>query len=100
MTTEVKQTYDNVTTTIYNDAWVLDEARSRRWEKPIYVTNFSKLEESGIFDPWYDEIPKGVTFWYGDSEKTTISVLSHKTKSPNGDKVGLVVLNMQLEEEE
>tara|TARA_Y100000004_G_C8954040_1_gene429941 strand:- start:1463 stop:1765 length:303 start_codon:yes stop_codon:yes gene_type:complete len=99
MTTQLKQTYDD-TTTIYNDAWVLDEARSKRWQKPIYVTSLGQLEEHGIYDPWYDEIPKGATFWYGDADKTTISVLSHKTKSPSGDKVGLVVLNMSFTEEE
>ena len=77
----------------YNEIWKLDEARSRRWEKPILVTTVGKLEQEGVLDPWYDEIPKTATFWYDSNKRERVACITHKSKSPNGVKVGLCVMN-------
>jgi hypothetical protein len=98
MTTQLQVTQAK-DTEVFFEVWTYDEARSKRWEKPIFVTTIKKLQEEGLYDPWYDEIPTKTTWWYADAEKTKISVLSHKTKNPNGVPVGLVVLNMSFEEE-
>lgn len=77
----------------FNEIWHLDEARSERWEKPILVTTIGKLEQEGLYDPWYDEIPNSPTFWYDSNERDRVSCITHKSKSPTGIPVGLVVMN-------
>lgn len=78
---------------IYNYAWQLDPGRSRKWKKPVYVTNLSNLEDYGASDPWFEDIPKAVTFWFSKDGTQKVTCMSHKTKCPNETKVGLVVLN-------
>ena len=82
-----------------NDAWSFDPLRSEKHDKPIYVTNIPKLDDSGVFDPWYQELPKGSTFWFTNFDEPELkycSTITHKTKSPNGTDVGLVVINQQF----
>ena len=52
-----------------NDAWTFDPKRSEKHSKPIYVTNIPKLDGSGVYDPWYQEMPKSSTFWFQNFEK-------------------------------
>lgn len=78
-----------------NDAWTFDPKRSEKHSKPIYVTNIPKLDGSGVYDPWYQEMPKGSTFWFqnfDDPELRYCSSITHKAKSPNGTDVGLCVI--------
>ena len=71
----------------------LDPSRSKKWKKPVYVTNLSNLEDYGVSDPWYEDIPKAVTFWFSKDGTQKVVCMSHKSKCPNETKVGLVVLN-------
>lgn len=84
---------------IWNEAWTYDEPRSKRWKKPIYVSTINKVDNYGMFDPWYEELPKNCTFWHRSKECDEITCISHKTKNPNGEQVGLVVLNLSVEVE-
>jgi hypothetical protein len=78
-----------------NDAWVLDTARSQKHDKPIYVTNIPKLDGSGVYDPWYQKMPNGSTFWFenfDDPELRYCTSITHKAKSPEGIEVGLCII--------
>ena len=92
----IGQTYEyelDTLDSITNECWKYDKDKSIKHGKPILVTTITKLEEYGPWGPWWEDLPKNCTFWYGDNKLSLVTCITHKDKSPSQEKVGLCVFN-------
>jgi len=79
---------------VYNEAWKYDSKETKLNSKITFRSSVTALEESGFYDPWYEEITlTKPIIYYEDKSYQKCFGFVHHVKTPNGDKIRLWVEN-------